>query len=147
MSILGILLPLHSLLRWALLLLLIVVIIKSAIGMNTKQEFAPSDNRLSLMLMSTAHIQLIIGLILFFISPAVNISHPLANDETRFFTIEHSVMMLIAIALITLARISSKKALEPVKKFKRLFYYNLIALLVILAGIPWPFGHVSRGWF
>lgn len=73
------------------------------------------------------------------------------NDVARFFTMEHSVMMLIAIALITIGRITSKKAVTDEAKFKKAFTFFLIALLVILAAIPWPFMQVAKtaaiGWF
>jgi len=62
--------------------------------------------------------------------------------------VEHSTMMIIAIILITMGRIMSKKATTDQAKFKKLFWFNFIALLVILAAIPWPMmGMVHRPWF
>ena len=116
--------------------------------MMSKRAFAPSDNKISLFLMISAHTQLLVGIILYFVSPFVQFSGAaMKDDQLRFFTMEHTVMMLIAIVLITLGRILSKKATEDAGKFKKLFWFNLIALLVILAAIPWPFGHVARPWF
>lgn len=148
----GILLPIHSLLRWAILVLILVCIVKSLMGMISKKPFGGSDNKISLFLMISAHTQLVVGLILYFVSPRVVFSgDAMKNDVTRFFTVEHIFMMLIAIVLITMGRILSKKATKDSGKFKRLFWFNLIALLVIFAAIPWPFMQVAKdaaiGWF
>jgi hypothetical protein len=142
------LIPIHSLLRWVVLILLLTAIIKSLSGLMSKRAYAPSDNKISLFLMISAHTQLLVGLIMYFVSPWVQFNgDALKAPEIRFFTMEHSVMMIIAIALITIGRISSKKATTDASKFRRSFIYFLIALLVIFAAIPWPFMHVSRPWF
>ena len=116
--------------------------------MMSKRAFAPSDNKINLYLFISAHTQLLVGIILYFVSPFVQFSgDAMKNSEIRFFTMEHTSMMLVAIVLITMGRIMSKKAPTDAGKFKRLFWFNFIALLVILAAIPWPFGHVARPWF
>ena len=63
------------------------------------------------------------------------------NPVARFFAVEHITMMLIAIVLIHIGRARSKKALTDLAKHKAAFWFYLIALLLILAGIPWPFRH------
>jgi len=115
----------------------------------SKRAFAPADNKISLFNMIAAHTQLLVAILLYFVSPFVKFnSDTMTNPEMRFFTMEHSVMMLIAIVLITMGRIMSKKAPTDAGKFKRLFWFNLIALLVIFAAIPWPcMGMVHRPWF
>jgi hypothetical protein len=145
----GILTPIHSFLRWAVLILLLACIIKSLIGVVSKKAFAKSDDKVSLYLFIATHTQLLVGLILYFVSPMVQFnSNTMTNTELRFFTMEHSVMMLIAIVLITMGRIMSKKQPTDAGKFKRLFWFNLIALIVIIAAIPWPcMGAVHRPWF
>jgi hypothetical protein len=143
-----ILTPIHSFLRWALLILLLAVIFKSLQGMMSKRAFTPSDNKINLYLFISAHTQLLVGIILYFVSPFVKFGGDSMKDsEIRFFTMEHTTMMLIAIVLITMGRIMSKKAPTDAGKFKRLFWFNFIALLIIFAAIPWPFMHVARPWF
>jgi len=142
----GILTPIHSLLRWVVLILLLVVIIKSLQGLLSKRSFSGSDNKMSLYLMMSAHTQLVVGILLLFVSPFVKFGN-MSDSETRFFTMEHTSMMIIAIVFITIARISSKKATTDTGKFRRLFIFSLIALLIILAAIPWPFSPISRPWF
>lgn len=144
----GILLPIHSFLRWAILVLILVCIVKSLMGMISKKPFGGSDNKISLFLMISAHTQLVVGLILYFVSPIVSFKNVTASPDTHFFTIEHAVMMLAAIVLITLGRTTSKRASTDAGKFKRLFWYNIIALLIIFMAIPWPnMGMVHRPWF
>lgn len=117
-------------------------------GMISKKAFGASDNKISLFLMISAHTQLVVGLILYFVSPYVNFKNVTVNPDTHFFTIEHAVMMLVAIVLITLGRTTSKRAQTDGGKFKRLFWYNIIALLIIFMAIPWPnMGMVHRPWF
>ena len=99
--------------------------------------------------MISAHTQLLVGIILYFVSPMVQFGNT-SNEEARFFTMEHSTMMIVAIVFMTLARILSKKGKTDNAKFKRLFTYSLIALLIIIMAIPWPFplmSHVVRQWF
>ncbi len=96
-------------------------------------------------MMISAHTQLLVGLILYFVSPFVQFGSKV--PENRFFTMEHSSMMIVAIVFMTLARILSKKGKTDASKFKRLFTYSFIALLIIIMAIPWPFSHVARPWF
>lgn len=99
--------------------------------------------------MISAHTQLLVAIALYFVSPFVQFGgDAMKNPEIRFFTMEHTTMMLLAIILITMARILSKKAATDAGKFKRLFWFNIIALIVIFMAIPWPnMGMVHRPWF
>jgi ABC-type transport system involved in cytochrome c biogenesis permease subunit len=82
------------------------------------------------------HTQLILGIVLYFISPAVVFSGDSMKDATaRYWLVEHGSMMLISIAMITLGRITTKKIADSVVKYKKLFIYNGIALLLILMSI------------
>ncbi len=137
---------LHSFIRWAVLLLLLAVIIKSLHGLITKRGFSNSDNKISLYMMISAHTQLVIGILLMFVSPFVQFGNT-TNPEIRFFTMEHTTMMVIAIVFMTLARMLSKRAKTDTGKFRRLFIFSLIALLIIFMAIPWPFSAISRQWF
>ena len=137
---------LHSFLRWAVLLLLLATIIKSLNGLFSKRGFTKSDDKISLFMMISAHTQLLVGIILYFVSPFVQFGNT-TDKEVRFFTMEHTSMMIVAIVFMTIARISSKKGKTDNVKFKRLFIYSLIALVIIIAAIPWPFSPISRPWF
>ena len=129
-----ILVVLHSLNRFVLLILLLVVIGKSLMGWLNKSPFEKADDKLSLFLFISTHTQLLLGLILYFVSPVVIFSGAAMHEPmTRYWLVEHSTGMLIAIVLISLGRILSKKQNDGVAKHKKLFAYNIIALGVIIA--------------
>lgn len=130
------LLTTHSYLRYVVLLLLVIVIIKSLAGWLGKQKFVKSDEKFALFLMISAHTQLLLGLILYFISPWVQFNSGTMKDKLlRYWTVEHSLMMIIAIILITVAKSSLKRLTTDESKHKRLFILNTLALVVIVAAI------------
>ncbi len=126
----------HSYLRYFVLILLVVVIITSLIGWVGKKNYTATDNKLSLALFITTHLHLLLGLILYFVSVKVQFnSGTMSNATVRYWTVEHIFMMLIAIVLITVARTSAKKMSNSGAKHKRLFIFNLIALLLIAVAL------------
>ncbi|WP_133259688.1 cytochrome B [Pseudochryseolinea flava] len=114
----------HSSVRYLVLIMLLIVIGKSLLGLVSKKPFEKIDNVFSLILLIVTHIQFLVGLILYFVSPR-------AGSE-RYFKFEHAFGMLLAVILITVARTTSKKMTDDSSKFKRLTYLNVLALVVIL---------------
>src|ERR1041384_7302192 len=90
----------HSSMRYIVLLMLLIVIIKSLLGVVNKKPFVKQDNTLSLILLIVTHIQFAAGLILYFVSDAVQFG-PGAMGDYRYWTVEHIFGMTIAVALIT----------------------------------------------
>jgi hypothetical protein len=134
----------HSYIRFAVLILLLVVVITSFVGWLGKKHYTGTDNKLSLFLFIATHLQLLLGLILYIVSPWVQFSGLTMKDKIfRYWTVEHIFVMLTAVILITVARISAKKMSSSGAKHKRLFIFNLIALLLILVGIQMS----GRGFF
>src|SRR5688572_21567837 len=128
--------PSHFYLRYAVLLLLIVVIITSLMGWIGKKPYTGTNNKLSLFLLIATHVQFLLGLLLYFVSPFVQFNSSTMKDATtRYWTVEHISMMIIAVALITAGRNTAKKMTVDEAKHKRLFIFNTIALLIILAAI------------
>jgi magnesium-transporting ATPase (P-type) len=126
----------HSLLRFLVLILLLVVTIKSLIGWIGKQPFTKADNSFSLWLLIVTHTQLLVGLVLYGVSPWVVFSPTTMKDAgTRYWTVEHGVMMILAIILITIGRLSHKKLPNDRLKHQRLFLMNGIALVIIIIAI------------
>ena len=139
----NILLSLHSILRWVILILLLVNILRHIIAM--KQPFSGTDKQLGLWLMIAAHITLLIGIYQWFagVYGCQNLTNRgvtavMENGTYRFFAIEHTVGMLIAIAIITFARGIYRKQIPDGKKHKRCITLYLLALVLIIAFIPWP---------
>tara|TARA_R110001592_G_scaffold168852_1_gene405211 strand:+ start:749 stop:1189 length:441 start_codon:yes stop_codon:yes gene_type:complete len=130
----------HSGLRWLVLIFLLLAIIKSFAGWFGKKEFNKSDNLIALLLLSFTHTQLIIGVILYFISDkVVAIGDAMKDSTLRFWAMEHGVTMLIAIALITIGRVKSKKAVGSPDKFKKgAIFYTIALVLILWAGLIKP---------
>jgi hypothetical protein len=139
----------HSGLRWVALILLILAIINAF----TSTAYEKKHRLINLFAMVTLHTQLLIGLGLYFISPRVQflkgwMSSDVAKGMYRFYNLEHILLMIIAIALVTIGHSKSKKGATPEEKFKPIKLWYVIGLLFILAAIPWPFRTVlGGGWF
>ncbi len=135
----------HSGIRWIALLLLIGVIVNSL--MKRKKNYSRSDRKAAFFSLVLLHIQLAIGMVLYFVSPKVVFSaESMANRMLRFFLVEHILLMLIAIVLATIGVSASKKVDKDSKKHNRIILYFGIALILILAAIPWPWQNLSSGW-
>ncbi len=149
----AILLRSHSGLRWIVLAFVLAAIFRAFTNMSSG-KFTALDDKLSLFSLISAHIQLLLGLTLYFISPVVEVAladgmgAAMKDTAARFWVVEHIFGMVVGIALITIGRIAAKKATEDNAKFKKIAVYFTIGLLIILATIPWPFREaVGRGWF
>lgn len=126
----------HSTLRYFILVFLFILLYRSFQGWQKKSAFTGTDNKVSLWLFILTHSQLLLGLIIYFISPLVIFEGAsMKNAVARYWLVEHVTMMLIAVVLITMARVTAKKMTDAVAKHKRLFIFNLIALLLILVAI------------
>ncbi len=148
MSILSFLVHIHSILRWLVLLFILMAIVNAAVKLSRKSTEEIKDcviNRLALIIM---HIQLVLGLVLYFISPKVIFSASSMKDGfLRFFLVEHISLMIIAVILVTVGYVKSDRAEDMIKKNKRVLIYYSIAFVLILASIPWPFRPLGAGWY
>ncbi len=136
-------LGLHNLLRWIIILLLVINIIRHFAAIQ--KPFATIDKKLGLWLMIAPHIQLLIGLYEWFAGAwgfqnikNNGMAQVMQNSTERFFAVEHTVSMLIAIALITIARSIFRKQIPDGKKHRRCILLYIIALVIIVAMVPWP---------
>ncbi|GAC1438418.1 MAG: hypothetical protein NVSMB63_01930 [Sediminibacterium sp.] len=132
-----------------ILVLLLVSLIKAYSGWMGKKVFASGDKKIWLFTMISAHITLLLGLyqVAFgrygIFTAGLPAGTSVMKDKFyRFFWIEHPFTMVLAIVCITLAHGMAKKAVNDEVKYKKAFWYFLIALLLILAGIPWPFREI-----
>lgn len=134
----------HSILRWAVLILGAWAVLSSLFAVISKRKYGSGDNKVSLLFMISCDIQLLIGLILYFTgmwfeSLKSNTAEVMKNPAERFFAVEHALMMIIAWLLVHVGRSMVKRADTDAQKHKRTLIYFGIALLIILAMIPWPF--------
>lgn len=127
----------HSGLRYVVLLLVVLAIIQALAGWFGQKSYTEGNRKLNLFTMISAHVQLLLGLILYFLSPLVRLDDfggAMKEDVARYWTVEHAVMMIIALVLITIGHSRSKKASQAVDKHRSIaIFYGLGAIVVIVA--------------
>lgn len=139
----------HSGIRWILLLALLYAIFNAYTKWKSGAAYTEGDRKVGLIAFISSHIQLVLGLGLYMISPKVHAVGESVMKEpvARFFAVEHLAMMIIGIILISIGYIKAKKQTDGTQKFKTTFIYFAIGLLVILSRIPWPFQDYGASWF
>jgi heme A synthase len=134
---------LHSYWAYLVLLILILATINALIKFFAKKEFHAKDFRISLFTLIVMHIQLIIGVILFFVSDYLSLISEegmggIMKDSTlRSNIIEHPFTMILVVILITIGYSKHKKKLTSTSKFKTIAIFYTLSLLLVLAMIPW----------
>lgn len=148
------LLHLHSILRWLILLFFLIAIFKS-IGAGNK-PFTRSNATAGLLLLICFDTNILIGLVQWFIGgyglqtiQSNGMATVMKDSTMRFFAVEHSVAMIIAAILIHIGRSFAKKNIPDRTKHRKTVLYYVIALIIVLASIPWPFREIGQGrqWF
>lgn len=133
----------HSYWAYLVLAILILAVLNAITGLTSKREFKDKDLRLSLFTLIVSHIQLLIGLATFYLSEKYDVMKELGmgvamkNTELRKIIIEHPIMMIIAIVLITMGWSKHKKKNSDTAKFKTIAIFYTIALILVLSRIPW----------
>ncbi|MCG1035247.1 hypothetical protein [Polaribacter sargassicola] len=132
----------HSYWAYLVLAILIFAVFNAITGVVKKKSFTDKDLRIGLFALIVSHIQLLLGLGWYFMSPwfkalKSDAGEVMANKAARLLSVEHPIMMLIAIVLITIGWSKHKKKTEAINKFKTFAIFYGIALLLILSKIPW----------
>jgi hypothetical protein len=146
------LITLHSLVRWLLLISLLLAIYQSYRGWLAARVFTRWDNTLRVLTVTLAHVQLTIGVWLYLVSPLIsnflnNYSATVGVRSIRFFGMEHSLMMILAVTFITIGGSQARRRSVAGKKFKAMAIWFTIALVIIFVSIPWPFSPMAeRPW-
>ncbi len=147
-------LVIHSILRWAVVLFGVWAVLSSLFAVMSKREYRNADNKLGLFLMISCDLQLLLGLILYFTGMwfeklKSGMGAVMKDPNERFFVMEHALMMIIAWLLVHVGRSMVKRADNDAQKHKRTLIYFGIAMIIILAMIPWPFRQagIARAWF
>ena len=131
----------HSVLRYFILLFLILVVIQSLTGMLSKRPFKKNDKTGALILMILCDVQLLVGLAVYMMNgwtAKMGAAGAMKDHATRFFGMEHPLMMIISIVLVHIGYSRIKKNIGDDKKFRALFFCTIIALFLIMARVPWP---------
>jgi hypothetical protein len=133
---------LHKMFFYIVFAILVVSTVKFILGWLGKKEFMPIDKKLATFTVIVVHIQVLIGLGLYFISPLIksayqDIGAAMKDASVRFYLVEHMSLMIIGAVLITIGSIKSKKATESQAKFKTLALFFSIGFVLVLSRIPW----------
>ncbi|RZL45896.1 MAG: cytochrome B [Pedobacter sp.] len=123
----------HSGWRYLVLILLVVAVIQSLTGWFGKKAYTEGNRKLNVFTLISAHIQLVFGIVLYFLSPLTK--GPMGDALYRYWKVEHISMMIIAIILITVGNAKSKKVKDAVAKHKTIAIFFGIALVLVVAAI------------
>jgi hypothetical protein len=139
-----VLLIIHSGFRWVVLLSVLYGIFRGLSGWFGDTSFTKSDNSVRHITATIAHIQLLIGYILYFNSPVISYFRAHYDEASKqfdflFFGLIHIVLMTLAIVFITIGSSVSKRMDTDRQKFKTMAIWFSLALIIILIAIPWPF--------
>ena len=133
----------HSYWAYLALAILIFASINALLGMRGNKSFTARDLRISLFGLIFSHIQLLVGLILYFISPwfdqwsALGVGGVMKDAQTRLYLVEHPFTNIIAIILITMGWSMHKRQTQDGKKFSRIGIFYTLGLILLLSRIPW----------
>lgn len=132
----------HSLIAYVVLLLLLVGTVIFYVALKQKKDFSPKHRVLNLVTVSTVHLQALFGLLLYALSPLVqsafsDIGSAMKNSEMRYFFLEHTLVMLLMLLVITLGNARAKRANSSERKVRISFRAFFLALLLCLTRIPW----------
>ncbi|MDR7209591.1 hypothetical protein [Flavobacterium piscis] len=129
---------LHSGWAYLALLILLIAVVNALIGFISKKEFTGKDRRIALFALIGIHTQLLIGLIVYFVSPlGFQQLGEMKNAALRLTSLEHPLINLIAIVLITIGWSKHKKIINSEAKFKTFAIFYTLGLVLILSRIPW----------
>lgn len=128
----------HSGWAYIALLLLVIAVVNAFIGLASKKEFTAKDRKIAIFGLIGTHTQLLIGLILYFVSPlGLNSLGQMSDKMLRLTSLEHPLINIIAITLITIGWSKHKKLTTSESKFKTFSIFYGLGLLLILSRIPW----------
>jgi uncharacterized membrane protein YozB (DUF420 family) len=126
----------HSGFRYIVFLLVAIAILRAFADWFGKKAYSNGSRKFNLFTMISVHTQILLGLILYFLSPNVKFGGGVMKDPTaRYWTVEHISMMIIAMILITIGHSKSKKAILPEAKHKAIAIYYSLAFVIIVVAI------------
>lgn len=136
-------LAVHNIMRWIVVVLAIVALVRAYWGWFGKREWSLTDRKVGMFFSISMDVQLLLGLILYFgLSPITrsaiqNLGAAMAEAGLRFFALEHFFYMLVAVIVVHVGTTLSRKAVDQVAKHRRAALWFTLAILLILVGIPW----------
>ena len=137
------LLFLHSWIRWLVIFSGIAALGGAVNGVTTRRAWLPADDLRSRLFVISLDVQVLIGLILYVISPVTrsgfgDMALTMRDSILRFYVVEHLVGMLIAIALAHVGRARVRKQSDAAKQHRTVLVFVALSLVIMLLSIPWP---------
>lgn len=123
----------HSGWRYVVFFLLLIAVIQALTGWFGKKTYTEGNRKLNVFTLISAHIQLLFGIVLYFLSPLTK--GPMGDAMYRYWKVEHISIMVIAIILITVGNAKSKKVTDAVAKHKAIAIFFGLAFICIVAAI------------
>lgn len=123
----------HSGWRYLVLILLVIALIQAIAGWLGKKSYTEGNRKLNVFTLISAHIQFLLGLVLYFMNDWYKIDSSAALG--RYWKMEHISMMLLAVILITVGNARSKRGSDAVVKHRSVALYFGLALILIIAAI------------
>jgi hypothetical protein len=128
----------HSGWAYITLILLVIAVANALIGLFSKKEFSSIDRKIALFALIATHVQMVVGFIIYFVSPLGFASFGQMSDKVlRLTSLEHPLLNIIAIVLITIGWSKHKKLIDSTPKFKTFAIFYGLGLLLVLSRIPW----------
>ena len=133
----------HSYWAYLVLLILALAVLNALYKSFSGKEYEAKDFRISLFALIVSHLQLLIGIVLYFVSPRLDLFGELGmggvmkDAVSRLYLVEHPLINIIAVVLITIGYSKHKKKLTSQSKLKMIAIFYTIALVLFLSRIPW----------
>ncbi|REL24337.1 hypothetical protein DYD21_19210 [Rhodohalobacter sp. SW132] len=131
---------LHSVLAYVLLAAIIFSLVYAIIQFGRKKQFTESARKVALIGFIAAHLQLLVGIVLYLISPLgiTNFSGDVMGDSlSRLYVLEHPLMMILGIVLISIGYIKAKNPGDDARRYKTVILFYALGLIFIISRIPW----------
>jgi len=150
----SIILILHNLNRWLVLIVGCWATWQVMRGWISRQPRQPRSTTLVRSFAWVLNLQFLLGLTLYLLPGAfiqsliqtIPWAQIMQQSLLRFFTLEHPVQMLIAIALAHGALATARHLKNERRRFGWTATLLILAMLLILAAIPWPGLVYGRPW-
>jgi hypothetical protein len=134
----------HSWLRWAVLLLGIVALVRAAAAWSARRPWTRRDDLAGLLFVAALDLQMLLGLLLYFAySPYTALAMDdfgaaMRTPELRFWAVEHTFGAVVGIVLAHVGRVRVRKTSDAVRRHRLTAIFFALALIAIVAAIPWP---------
>lgn len=131
----------HNLLRWVVLVLGVIALVRAYQGVSGDRPYAAA-RRIGVFFTAALHLQLLLGLALYMVSPFITLAMSdmrttMQDAATRFFVAEHPMVMIAAVVLMTIGGIVAKNATNDAARHRKALVFLAITMLLLLWGIPW----------